>query len=90
MTPRSIAQRIPDRVRSERLLTEPDPILTAIASASNPAMQLLFAVWFEFVEPHGVKNLNCGLCLARVLESFKVMRPVLLELERESKILEQL
>ncbi len=90
MNARSTAQRIPDRVRSERLLTEPDPILTAIASSANPAMQLLFAVWFEFVEPHGEKDLNCGLCLARVIKSFQFIRPALLELERESKILQQL
>ncbi len=90
MNARSIAQRIPDRVRSERLLTEPDPILTAIASSANPAMQLLFAVWFEFIEPYGEKNLSCGLCLARVINSFKALRPVLIELERESLILQQL
>ena len=90
MNLKDLARRIPDAVRSERLLTPDDPILRAQGNAANIYMQLLFAVWFEFVEPYGQKNINCPQCLGRILENFRAMRPSLLELEKEYRILQQL
>lgn len=87
---REIASRIPDRVRSQRLLVPSDPIRNAIATASNPEMQLLFAIWYEFVEPQADGNLNCPFCLQNVLTNFKAMEPTLLELEEEYLLLQQL
>jgi hypothetical protein len=86
----AIAARIPDRVRSERLLVESDPIRTAIPVASNPELQLLFAIWYEFIEPKATGNMNCPYCLNNIVTNFKAMLPDLLELEREYQLLLQL
>lgn len=90
MNMREIAMRIPDVVRSGLLLVSSDPILNAQGHKNNEHMRLLFDIWFEFVEPYGQKNWNCPYCLGRVLDNFRAMRPVLLELEKEYRILNQL
>ena len=87
---RDIAVRIPDRVRSQRLLVDADPIGKAVSSPNDPAMQLLMAVWYEFVEPHGNMNLNCPYCRENVLTNMRAIVPVLLELERDYQTLLQL
>lgn len=89
-TLQDIANRIPDNVRSERLLIPSDPIGSAIMASTNPEMQLLMAIWYEFVEPTGNANLNCPFCLNNVLTNFRAIMPELLSLEREYQILLQL
>lgn len=90
MNYRVIAERIPDNVRSQRLICEADPIDKAIAVQTNYAMQLLFAVWFEFVEPNGEKNLGCPSCLQNVLNNFVQMKGALIELEKEYQLLKSM
>lgn len=82
-----IAFRIPDNVRSQRLLVADDPIQNAITASSDPHMQLLMAIWFEFVEPNGDMNLNCPFCLNNVLTNFRAILPYLLALEKDYQII---
>lgn len=82
-----IASRIPDRIRSERLLVDADPIGNAVATSTNPAMQMLFAIWYEFVEPSNNGNIDCPYCLQNILTNFRAIVPALLGLEREYQML---
>ena len=77
---KNLALQIPDRIRSERLLTESDPIANAKASETDANMQLLSKVWFAYIEPHKEAS-NCPLCLSNILSSFKNLKPALMEIE---------
>jgi hypothetical protein len=85
-----LARRIPNNVRSQKLFTADDPIATAIPISINYQMQVLFNIWFTFIEPEGEKKLNCPICLQTILDNFRQMHGVLIELERESKILNEI
>lgn len=84
------AKKIPAAVRRERILTTADPIQVAVAVPGNPAMQMLFEIWFTFIEPNGEKKYNCPVCLQNVLNNFREMKGELIQLEKESKMLEAL
>ena len=85
----TLARMIPDRIRSERLLVESDPINTAISFSGNPNMQLLVAIWDEFVEPNNKVNSSCPICLGTIINNFKALYPILLEMEKQSKLLDK-
>ena len=77
---KNLALQIPDKIRSERLLTDADPIANAKASENDSNMQLLSKVWFAYIEPHKEAS-NCPLCLANIISSFKNLKPMLMEIE---------
>jgi len=81
---RETAKRIPDKVRSLRIITEDDPIGKAIPSSSNYEMMLLAEIWYEFVEPNKEKA-YCPICLDNILTKFRIMKDTLIELEKEYK-----
>lgn len=87
---KQLARRIPNNVRSAKLFSGSDPIANAIPISVNYNMQILFNIWFTFIEPTGEKKLNCPICLQNVLDNFRQMRGALAELERESKILNEI
>lgn len=89
MNAADIAKRIPDRVRSERLMTEADPIASAIPVASNYHMLLLIEVWHTYIEPHKPRGI-CPVCLDNILKGFRSMKPALLELEKQYQLLNRL
>lgn len=83
-----LAKKIPDKIRSERLMTEADPIFNAIAVSTNAQMQLLFAIYTEFVFPNKDDlEIDCPKCLGRIKHSFNEMRPYLEELEKQYQLL---
>lgn len=75
-------------------MTEEDPILNAQESGESRYMQLLFAIWVEFIEPHRKTDesfhYTCPYCRARVLKNFRAMLPALQELEKEYQLLKSL
>lgn len=85
-----LAKRIPDRVRSERLMIKADPIQNAIPHKSNSHMQLLFAIYTEFLYPHKDEDINCPRCLQRIQHCFVTIKPYLIELEKQYKLLNAL
>lgn len=87
MNYKDIAKRIPDNVRSQRILCNADPINKAVAVQTNYAMNTLFNVWFTFIEPNGEKKLGCPACLENVLNNFRQMYGALIELEKEYQLL---
>jgi len=70
-------------------MTEADPIKNAIAVASNPQMQLLAEIWYEYIEP-GRERSMCPFCLDNILSNFRMIKPILIELENDFKKLELL
>lgn len=85
MTVRELAKQIPGEYRREILLT--NMISRAIASTADASMSYLGTVWKNYIAPE--EDLSCGLCLQRVLQNFRQMQPVLVELEKEVKLLDQ-
>lgn len=79
---KKIAEMIPDKVRSEVLLTEKDIIENAVASASNENMQKLLKIWHTFVEPNK-ESVNCSVCLNGIITNFKQLKPYLIDLEND-------
>lgn len=86
MNLRTVALKIPPIIRSQRLLTQRDPILNAIPVMSNDNMSLLAEVWYTYIEPNGSKG-YCPVCLQNIRNNFLSLRPVLIDLENESTLL---
>jgi hypothetical protein len=84
---KELAKRIPDRIRSQRLMIDADPIDSAYTTASNIHMQLLFDIYTQFLFPGKEEDINCKLCLNRIKNCFTEMKPFLIEIEKEYKLL---
>lgn len=84
---RSIARKIPDNVRSRLIICDADPITHAVPVQVNYHMNVLFEVWFEFIEPSSPKKYNCPICLQNILNNYREMKGALIELEREYRLL---
>jgi len=87
MNYKQIARRIPDNVRSQIILSEENPITKAVPVQVNYHMNLLFEVWFTFIEPNTTKKYNCPICLQNILDNFRQMQGALVELEKENQLL---
>ena len=72
--------QIPEKVRSERLLTDADPIENAKPNSLDANMMLLSKIWFAYIEPHKESS-NCPLCLNNIISGFRNLKPALMELE---------
>lgn len=86
---KDLALRIPDRIRSERLLIEADPIANAKNSMTDPNMQLLSKVWFQYIEPHKEAS-DCPICLTNIISGFKNLKPHLKEIEKSYQMIKAL
>ncbi len=80
MSLKNLAMKIPDRVRSERLMTAADPIANAKASLNDPNMKILSKIWFAYIDPNGSPS-DCPICLHNIIGSFRNLKPALKELE---------
>lgn len=87
MNYKQIASKIPDNVRSQRIICTADPIQHAVAVQVNYQMNLLFEVWFTFIEPSTPRKYNCPICLQNILNNFREMKGALVQLEREYQLL---
>ena len=87
---KDLARKIPDNVRSQRIICVSDPIANATTSPANYAMNLLFEAWYTFIEPHGEKKINCPWCRENILRNFQSLKPALIELEKEYQLLKEI
>ncbi len=85
MTIKEIAKLIPANYRKEIL--ETNMITHAQSTASDTGMYYLFTIWKNYVEPNADMKVECGFCLERILKNYNEMLPVLIELEKESNLL---
>lgn len=86
MTLHAIAALIPDEYRKEIL--EMNMIDTAIAVGTDATMHYLGVIWKNYVEADFTPD--CNMCLARVLNNMKQLKPVLVQMEKDSKLLKDL
>lgn len=86
MTARQIAALIPAKYRTEIL--ETNMIATAQAVATDGPMSYLATLWKEYIAPH--EDIRCPLCLARILKNYHELQPFLVDLEKQTKLLDQL
>jgi hypothetical protein len=86
MTTRQLSELIPAEYRREIL--ELNIINTAIAQPTDPSMQYLGKIWKEYIEKDFAPD--CPLCYTRVLDNLKQMQKHFIEIERETKLLDQL
>ena len=82
-----MARRVPDEIRA-RLVCTADPIMNVVNHAEDRNMQLLFAVWSEFLHPWKKEDITCWKCRGRIIEEFRGLRDDLIKLEREHRMLE--
>jgi len=89
MTIKDLCKKIPDDVRSQRLLTKADPIHNATPSMSDPHMALLVKVWETFIEPD--KEIGtCPICLGNIKTNFVQMYDFLVDLEESNQMLDMI
>lgn len=85
MSVERIAALIPAEYRKEIL--ELNMIDTAIAQHTDTTMHYLAVVWKNYIE-HDFKA-ECNFCLARVLKNMNAMKPILIKMELDSKLLKE-
>ena len=85
-----LAKKIPDKVRSQRLMTSADPIQNVQAVSTNQNMQLLFAIYTQFVFPGKEEDIKCWKCCQRIIHCFHEMKPHLVQIEKQYKLLNSL
>lgn len=84
-TLRDIAQLIPPEYRREIL--ELNMLQKAQAIRSDPTMNYLGVIYKNYIDP-GFSG-DCPLCYSRVLDHFRAMRTIFIELENERKLLDE-
>lgn len=89
MTVKQLAAQIPAEYRREILLT--NMIGMAVPSQhskqNKDPMYFLFTYWKVYINPD--EKADCNLCYTRILNNYKSMLPVLIELEKEANILKE-
>lgn len=89
-----IAQLIPHDLR--RMVLVENFIYKAVAKESDPDMVKLFIIYKNYIEPTNEmyqykdgRIINaCQLCLTKILDTFKLLEPYLITLEKQYQLLE--
>jgi hypothetical protein len=84
---RQTAVKIPASYRSEIL--KMNIIAQANLTRGNVKMKYLYTIWREFVEPT-ISEEPCNLCNNRVLDNYKKLLPLFIEMEKENSLLAKL
>ena len=83
-TYRDIAELIPSHIRKEIITRD----LIRAALGMNEYMKYLFEVWYLYVDPHGPKQWDCGICRSNIKENFLQLEAELINLEKEKNLLD--
>lgn len=83
MNIKKIAERIPGEYRKEILDLE--MIDKAIPNNTDNTMHYLSVIWKNYIEPDF--DAACNLCYSRVLDNMKKLKPILIEIEKENRLL---
>jgi hypothetical protein len=63
-------------------------ITSAIASTTDPTMQYLGVIWINYVAPD--ESLECSLCMERILNNYRQLLPVFVEMEKQTNLLDSI
>lgn len=83
MSVKKLAALIPPEYRKEILDLE--MIDKAIPNNTDTTMHYLSVIWKNYIEPDF--DPACNLCYSRVLDNMKKAKPILIELEKQSRLL---
>lgn len=86
MNLKRVAALIPPEYRKEILDLE--MIDKAIPNSSDTTMHYLSIIWKDYIEPDF--DPSCNLCYSRVINNMKKIKHELEELEKQSRLLNQL
>jgi hypothetical protein len=83
-----LAMRIPDEIRSQRLLVDPSPIDLATNSPLDPHMNVLYVIYEEYMSFNKEDlDIDCGRCRSKILWWFNELKPYLIDLEKEYQLI---
>lgn len=86
MNLKGLAQLIPAEYRKEIL--ELEMIDKAIPNNTDTTMHYLGIIWKNYIEPDF--DPQCNLCYSRVLNNMKKLKQTLVDLEKQSRMLDQI
>lgn len=86
MNLKAFAKLIPAEYRKEILDLE--MIDKAIPNNTDTTMHYLGVIWKNYIEPDF--DPSCNLCYSRVINNMKKIKPMLEELEKEHRLLNQI
>ena len=86
MTTKQLAEKIPAEFRKEILGA--NMIIEAQANKHNTTMQYLATIWKDYIEPDF--KMGCNLCMDRCLKGFRALQEHLIQLEKNSRLLNEL
>lgn len=78
-----MAALIPAEYRKEMLDLE--MIDKAIPNNTDASMHYLCVIWKEYIEPDF--DPTCNLCYSRVLTNLRTLKPTLVEIEKQNRLL---
>lgn len=88
MNYKQLANKIPIEYRNNILIN--DRINKARPNAANEDANYLFTIWQIYVDREATLDINCGSCVQNILNNFKQLQPVLIELKKQETLLKNL
>lgn len=81
------ADNIPHEFR-ERILLEWLPQVKI--SHADFAFKMLWEAYYIYIDPDGIPQPNCNICMNNVIKNWRKMQPYLIEAERKYNLLKSL
>lgn len=83
-----LARSIPKEYRDQIL--DENMIYKAIPASTDRHMRILFTIWTQYVDPNGENDLGCPYCVTNVLNNFKQLEQILIDIRKQEQILDEL
>ncbi len=64
--------------------------MIALAGSNEEYLRYLFDVWYLYIEPQGEKKWECPLCRQNVLKYYIELQPIIIEEQKQQKLLHAL
>lgn len=87
MNYRQLANQLPANVRKTIL---EENLISKARQAGDGMTEKLFIYWRNYMEPGRELDLSCSTCVSGVLENWRRLQSSLIELEKDSKLLNSL
>ncbi|MFA6060051.1 MAG: hypothetical protein WC756_17745 [Taibaiella sp.] len=88
MTLHQLAIAIPKEYRDQ--IIDENMIYKAIGASTDRHMRILFTIWSQYVDPHGDNDMGCPACINNILNNFKQLEPILIDIRKQEQILDSI
>ena len=88
MTIKDLAKQIPDKFRT--LILEDNLIVQAMPIRGNVYMEKLVVIYLNYLDPGHPKiefDNPCLKCYGNIIDKFRTMQPIFIELEKEKNLI---